>query len=201
MIEYGIFNQQILNDLSSLQGTSKPNSLSFEVTTPKGLNILDVAYKTPDEDLGKAVLNSLAKQIEENYTEAIEKRRFDFEGSLREKNESIINMQYKIELMKKQFEFDVLKTRNRIKEHIQRIETLREKINLVRNRIDLMEKTLQRAQSNSAKLAAKRVDTTLDSQDETGHVDIFMQASAIQQVINYPIALRERIDSLIFKKK
>ena len=31
MIEYGIFNQQILNDLSNLQGISKPESLTFNV--------------------------------------------------------------------------------------------------------------------------------------------------------------------------
>ena len=64
-----------------------------------------------------------------------------------------------------------------------------------------MEKTLQGAQSNSAKLAAKRSETALDSQDEAGHVDVFLQASAIQQIIDYPIALRERIDSLIFEDK
>jgi len=64
-----------------------------------------------------------------------------------------------------------------------------------------MEKTLRGAQSNSAKLAAKRAETALDSQDETGHVDVFLQASTIQQIINYPIALREQIDSLIFKEK
>jgi len=64
-----------------------------------------------------------------------------------------------------------------------------------------MEKTLQEAQSNSAKLAAKRAEPTLDSQVETGHVDVFLQASSIQQIIDYPIALRERIDSLIFKEK
>ncbi len=75
MIEYGIFNQQVLNGLSNSQGASKPGSLAFEVSVPKGLSLLDIAYKTPDADLGKAVLNSLAKRIEENYAAAIEKRK------------------------------------------------------------------------------------------------------------------------------
>jgi len=141
------------------------------------------------------------KQIKENYAAVIEERKTEWEESLRKRNESIKDIQYQIELMKKRFEFDVLETRNLIKEHAQNIETLREKTNLVRSRIDLMEKTLRGAQSNSAKLAAKRAETALDSQDETGHVDVFLQASAIQQIINYPIALREQIDSLIFKEK
>jgi len=48
---------------------------------------------------------------------------------------------------------------------------------------------LKQAELNSAKLADKRVATTLDSQDETGHANVFLQASAIQQIINYPIEL------------
>jgi hypothetical protein len=36
---------------------------------------LDITYRTPNVDLGKAVLDSLAKQIKENYAVAIEKRK------------------------------------------------------------------------------------------------------------------------------
>ncbi len=83
MIEYGIFNQQILNDLSNLQGISKPESLSFEVAIPKGLNILDIAYETANVDLGKAVLNSLIKQLEQEY---IQQTRYQFYRNLDEIN-------------------------------------------------------------------------------------------------------------------
>lgn len=144
-------------------------------------------YKTASVDLGKAVLNSLAKRIEENYAETIEKA-----------NE---NIAYNIELMKKQFELDLAKIKGRIKEYASDIETLREKISIIRDRIDQMKKMLKQAELNSAKLADKRVATTLDSQDKTGHANVFLQASAIRQIINYPIELRERIDSLIFKEK
>jgi len=51
MIEFGIFNQQVLKNLSNPQRVSKPESLAFEVAIPKGLNILDIAYKTQDPDL------------------------------------------------------------------------------------------------------------------------------------------------------
>jgi hypothetical protein len=129
----------------------------------------------------------LAKQIEENYAAAIEKA-----------NE---NIAYNIELMKKEFELDLAGIRGRIKEYAADIETLREKISIIRDRIDQTEKMLKQAELNSAKLADKRVATALDSQDETGHANVFLQASAIQQIINYPIELRERIDSLIFKEK
>jgi len=81
MIEYGIFNQQILNDLSNLQGASVPGSLAFEANIPKGLNILNIAYKTPNVDLGKVVLNSLIKRLEQEY---IQQARYQFEKKLNE---------------------------------------------------------------------------------------------------------------------
>ena len=83
MIEYGIFNQRILNDLSNLEGegVSIPESISFEVAIPKGLNLLDIAYETANVDLGKAVLNSLIKQVEQEYSQ---KARYEFEKILNE---------------------------------------------------------------------------------------------------------------------
>jgi len=201
MIEYGIFSQQVLNDLSDLQGISKPQHLAFEVNIPKGLNMLDIAYETLNADLGKAVLDSLAKQLEHNYRGSIDQRRFDLDEAIKKKNESIEKIHYKTELMKKQFEVKVAEIRGKIKEHAATIEALREKIRIVRNRIDQMEKVLQQAQSNTAKLADKTIATTLDSQDEASHVNVFLQSSAIQQIIDYPIVLRERIDSLAFEEK
>jgi len=130
MIEYGIFNQQVQKELSNLQGIAKPRHLAFEVNIPKGLNILDIAYKTSDADLGKAVLNSLAKRIEENYAEAIEKA-----------NE---NIAYNIELIKKEFELNLVGIRGIIKEYAANIETLREKISIIRDRIDQTKKCLSR---------------------------------------------------------
>jgi uncharacterized protein involved in exopolysaccharide biosynthesis len=81
MIEYGLFNQQVLNDLSHLPPISKPQHFSFEVTVPKGLNILEIAYKTLNPDLGKAVLNSLVKQLKHEYSQ---KTRYQFEKKLSE---------------------------------------------------------------------------------------------------------------------
>ena len=92
MIDYGIFNQQILKELSNLQGISNPESLAFEVAIPKGLDVLDIAYKTQDPDLGKAVLNSLVKQLEHEYSQ---KTRYQFEKKLSE-----ISMQiFKVEAL------------------------------------------------------------------------------------------------------
>ena len=85
MIEYGIFNQQILDNLSSLQGISNPESVAFEVAIPKGLNMLDIAYKIPNADLGEAVLNTLIKKIEQEYKEEIDQARYQFDETKKRK--------------------------------------------------------------------------------------------------------------------
>lgn len=132
MIEYGIFNQQILNDLSNLQveGISNPGSLAFEVNIPKGLNTLDIAYKTPDVDLGKAVLNSLIKQLGREYREKIEQTRFQFDENIKEKNRSIKNIQVNIEqikLVEGNKIFSVNSSIKNIQVNIQLIETVTKK--------------------------------------------------------------------------
>ena len=146
MIEYGIFNQQVLKELSKLQGRgiSNPESLAFEVAIPKGLDVLDIAYKTQDPDLGKAVLNSLVKQLEHEYSQ---KTRYQFEKKLSE-----ISMQ------------------------IFKVEALNEEIRLVKNRIAQTKKMLQEAQSSSNRLSTKRETTLPDSNDTIRYINIFVHA-------------------------
>ena len=86
--------------------------------------------------------------------------------------------------------------------HIQKnIESIKENIRIVKSTIEQMEKVFQKAQLSSEKSTAQREDIVLDSQDKTGHVDVFMQAAAIQQVINYPIVLMDQIRSVSFEEK
>jgi len=169
MIEYGIFNQRILNDLSNLEGegVSIPESIAVEVAIPKGLNLLDIAYETANVDLGKVVLNSLIKQVEQEYSQ---KARYEFEKIL-----------------------------NKISIYIAQIEAHKEKIRLLEDRIAHTKKVLREAQSSSDKLTAKREATPLDSNDRSGY-NAFIYAAAINQVIDYPLVLRERIDRMVSER-
>ena len=90
---------------------------------------------------------------------------------------------------------------NAIKTHTENIKGLRENIKIVKSSIDNIKNVLNQTQLNSEKLAAQREAILLDSKDKRGHKDIFMQAAAIQQIINYPVVLRNQINSLTFKEK
>ena len=58
---------------------------------------------------------------------------------------------------------------------------------------------LREAQSISDNIAAKREATSLDSNDRSGY-NAFNYAAAINQVIDYPLVLRERIDRQVSEK-
>jgi len=118
-------------------------------------------------DLGKAVLNSLIKQLEHEYSQ---KAGYQFYREL-----------------------------NEISTHTAWIQTLNEEIRLIKGRIVHTKKVLREAQSSSDKLSAKRGATFLDSNDSSGY-NAYMYATAINQVINYPLVLRERIDHLVSEK-
>ncbi len=169
MIEYGLFNQRIVDDLSNLQGIPKLENLRFEVAIPNGLNMLDIAYKIPNVDLGKAVLNSLIKQLEQEYAQQV-------------------TLQFNRKL-------------GEISRHIARVKARKEEVRLIEVRIDQIGKVLQEAQLTSDKLSAKRKATLLNPDDRTGRANIFMEAAAINQVINYPLTLRDRISYLVSEKK
>ncbi len=251
MIEYGVFNQQILNNLSNQQGASVPRSLAFEVAIPKGISILDIAYKTPDLDLGKAVMNTLIKRLEGEYKERIDQARYHFDETIKKKSESIKNIQSNIQRIKltndnkisglqskikdikaniqqielgegskisrlqskikdiqaniqiigKEFEKNKINKENAIRTHSANIEASEENIRVVKSTIEQMEKVFQEAQLTSEKSTAQREAIVLDSEDKRGHEDIFMQAAAVQQIINYPVILRSQINSLTFKEK
>jgi len=117
MIEYGIFNQQILNDLSNVEGAAVPESLAFEVAVQKDLNILDISYKTPNPDLGKVELSSLIKQLEQEYKERIEESRSRFDETIYKKGESIKNIRANIQQIKLREDNKISGLQSDIKNH------------------------------------------------------------------------------------
>ena len=250
MIEYGIFNQQVLNDLTNFEGIAKPQHLAFKVNVPKKLDILDVSFKARNPDTGKTVLNTLIKKLEQEYKERIYQARYQFDETIKKKSEFIKDIEANIKLIKfennnqmaqltskirniqanieqiklvkgneisnlksmislkaesqiieKEFEKNKRIKGNAIRMHTENIKRLRENIRVVKNSIDEIKRVLKQAQSNSEKLAARRKSIMLDPQDKASLEYVFVQAAAIQQVINYPIFLTDKIRSLSFKEK
>jgi len=98
-------------------------------------------------------------------------------------------------------EINKINKENAITTHAANIELLKENTTVVKGTIEQMEKVFQEAQLSSEKSTAQREAIVLDSKDKRGHEDILIQAAAIQQIINYPVILRNQINSLTFKEK
>ena len=200
-IELGIFNAQILKDLSSSSAAPKIEPLAFEISIPKGLNILHIVYKTPDPDVGKAVSGSLVKQIEGVYKERIEQVRSEIDDIVKTKERDIKDIEDHIMLTEKKNKKDIMVKKNRIKSSAVKLEALKEEIIRIENTMVYVKKAFQQAESNAEKLAAKIEAALVDSQNSTDHANIDVQVSAIQQLVNHPITLRNQIDFLAREKE
>ena len=79
LIETGALEDTVLKQIKVTNEEDRPKTLSFKITTPKGSNALEVAYETPQIDLGLQILTHLnqallqkfdgiVKYFEEEYT-------------------------------------------------------------------------------------------------------------------------------------
>jgi uncharacterized protein involved in exopolysaccharide biosynthesis len=63
LIETGALDRTVLKQIKVPNKEDLPQSLSFKLTTPKGSNALEVAYQTPQIDLGLQILTHLNQAL------------------------------------------------------------------------------------------------------------------------------------------
>ena len=200
-IESSIFDVQIMKDLSSSSAAPNMEPFAFEVSIPNHLNMLYIVYKTPYPDAGKAALDSLVKQIEESYKERVEQTRSEIDDIVKTKERDIKDIKDRIMLTVKKNKKDIMVKKNRIKSSTAKIEALKETIGRMENTMVYMKKALLQAESNAEKLAPKIEDVLVELKNVTDYENIDIQASAIQQLVNYPVTLKSQIDSLAWEKE
>ena len=200
-IESGIFDVQIMKDLSSSSAYPNIETLAFEISVFKGLSILHIVYETPYPDAGKAVLDSLVKQIKNLYEEKIGQTRSEIVDVVETKESFIKDIKERIMLTEKKNKKDIMVNKNRIKESAAKIEALKENIGCIENTMVYMKTALSKAESNAEKLAPQIDDALGNLKNGTDYENIDIQASAIQQLVNYPVTLKSQIDSLAWEKE
>ena len=67
MIDSGSFTGQILEGMEKPAEGDLPKDLSFKVTTPKGLNALQISYETSDKKQGLQILSDLGNLLREKF--------------------------------------------------------------------------------------------------------------------------------------
>ena len=71
MIDSGSFTGQILASMEKPAEGDLPKDLPFKVTTPKGLNALQIAYETSDVKQGLQILSDLGNLLQEKFTTVV----------------------------------------------------------------------------------------------------------------------------------
>ena len=145
--------------------------------------------------MGKAVLDSLVKQIEESYKKRVEQTRSEIDDVVKTKEKFIKDIKDRITLTEKKNKKDIMIKKNRIKSSTAKIKALKENIVRIEHTMVYVKKVLPQAELNAEKLASKIEVSLLEPQDSTEHANIILQ------VVNYPIMLRNQIDSLAWKKE
>ena len=153
--------------------------------------------------MGKAVLDSLVKQIEESYKKRVEQTRSEIDDIVETKERDIKDIEDHITLTEKKNKKNIMVKKNRIKSSTAKIKALKENIGRIENTMAYMKRALSQAESNAEKLAPNIEAALVKPKNGTDHENnnIDIQASAIQQLVNYPVTLKSQIDSLAWEKE
>ncbi|MBU4101399.1 MAG: hypothetical protein KKH20_08510, partial [Proteobacteria bacterium] len=144
---------------------------------------------------------SLVKQIEKACKERIEQARSEIDDAVKTKEKDIKDIKDRITLTEKKNEKDILVKKNSIKSSALKIEALKENIGRIENTMVYMKKVLQQAELSAEKLVSKIESSFVDPQDSADHENLDIRVSAIQQLVNHPVTLRNQIDSLVREKE
>jgi len=126
LIEAGAFNTKVLDHLKNPNSTV-PQSLQFKVNIPKLSESLIISYEAANVDWAIAILEQLAKQMLEKYSEVLGKYRNNYESELLLRKNEISAIESENKLSVKHIE----KVRNRINELLLETKKIDAKIKLL----------------------------------------------------------------------
>jgi len=82
LIEGGVFNNQILNDIRDSENKNLPISLNFKLAIPQNTNILKISYETSNSKEGIKILTFLAEAILNKNRERIGYYKDDYDQKI-----------------------------------------------------------------------------------------------------------------------
>jgi len=83
LIEEGVFNYQILNNIKSSDVKNTPTSLQFNLTIPEGTNILKISYETSNIKEGIKILKYLNEALFARHNPEIKRFQEEYERKIR----------------------------------------------------------------------------------------------------------------------
>jgi uncharacterized protein involved in exopolysaccharide biosynthesis len=129
LIETGALEPTVLKQIKVPSEEDLPQSLSFKITTPKGSNALEVAYETPQIDLGLQILTHLNQALLTKFDGIVKYFEEEYDIQIRSKASEASRVAEKITKTRSDIAMAQAESRSRISETEAKITEKKSKIN------------------------------------------------------------------------
>jgi len=211
LIESSILDNQILNYIKNSGDSNTSNALSFNVSIPTGLNVLNISYDTPIAGEGIDKLKFLHKALNDKYSDLLKFFRNDIDRKIHTKNGELTNSKITETRIKIKYEKDIQSKTDHVNDL--RLEEIRIKdnINDIRKILFELESRVKRAIDSNESLIEQRNRLTKDSNKDalvfdslslnTIQQNLILENSCRNQIISYSSQKTEAENNLIKVQK
>ncbi len=208
LIETGALESTVLKQIKVSNEEDLPQSLSFKITTPKGSNALEVAYETPQIDLGLQILTHLNQALLTKFDGIVKYYNEEFTIQIRSKASESSKIIEKIDTAKNEILTSEATTRADIDQKKNQMLTTKAQITAKKAQIENMQKRISEMQIEIGRIS-KNTDLLIEERNkflgrkttDDNILSAVVYSNTIQQNISYLNELRgetNRIQDAIY---
>ena len=202
IIETGALNGRVLKDVQFPEKEEAPTSPEFEVTILKNTNALEVTYETVYMDIGMQIMKNLNEGLLERYGKMVTIYQESYKDEIRQEEKHVFELNDKIAKLKNGVSLAEANTMAKIKQlnnHKStleaQIETKRNQIKNLEQRVTEVESEIVRISKNTDLLITERNKFLGSKQTEQNILSAVVYSNTIQQNISYLNELRATVNS------
>ena len=211
LIETGALEPTVLKQIKAPNEEDLPQSLSFKITAPKGSNALEVAYETPQIDLGLQILTHLNQALLTKFDGIVKYYKEEYTIQIRSKTSEASKIIEKIDTAKNETLTSEATTRADIDQKKNEMLTKKAQITAKKAQIENMQKRISEMQIEIGRIS-KNTDLLIEERNkflgrkttDDNILSAVVYSNTIQQNISYLNELRgetNRIQDAIYNSE
>jgi len=211
LIETGALEPTVLKQIKVPNEVDLPRSLSFKITTPKGSNALEVAYETPQIDLGLQILTHLNQALLTKFDGIVKYFNEEYTIQIRSKASEASKIIEKIDTAKNETLTSEATARADIDQKKNEMLTKKAQITAKKAQIENMQKRISEMQIEIGRIS-KNTDLLIEERNkflgrkttDDNILSAVVYSNTIQQNISYLNELRgetNRIQDAIYNSE
>jgi len=211
LIETGALDRTVLKQIKVPSEEDLPRSLSFKITTPKGSNALEVAYETPQIDLGLQILTHLNQALLTKFDGIVKYYDEEYTIQIRSKASESSKIIEKIETAKNEILTSGATTRANVAQKKNEMLTKKAQITAKKAQLENMQRRISEMQIEIGRIS-KNTDLLIEERNkflgrkttDDNILSAVVYSNTIQQNISYLNELRgetNRIQDAIYNSE